>query len=192
MAIGKSDKRLITDTRKLRRWSEGKKEKDLRAQYSELRSIAQKRIKRAGGALDDIEMFAKSRELKNPADLAKEYLRLSKFLRSKRSTAEGRAQIQESTVKTLKKQGIKNVDKGNIDQFGEFMRLMMAKYEQDTPEGKKLLFDSDKLVDIFDELTEQGKITDNSNTSSMGRAFNDYLRRTGNSDMIRSPKRRRR
>ena len=41
MAIGKSDKRLITDTRKLRRWSEGKKEKDLRAQYSELRSIAQ-------------------------------------------------------------------------------------------------------------------------------------------------------
>lgn len=192
MAITKSDPRLITDTKKLNRWAAGKKESDLRKQYTELRVIAQKRLKRGGDALRDVEEFAKLGELKNPADLAKEYLRVSKFLRSKKSTASGRKEIARATVKKLREQGIKNVDAENVDKFGEFMNLMMRRYEESTPEGKRLLFDSDKLMNIYDELVERGSITDNSNASSMGRAFNDYLRRTGNSDLIRKAKRKKR
>lgn len=173
-------------------------EEKLREEYTRLRDIAQKRIKRAmksGESLEEIRApFAevpKLRDIKNPRDFARELAALRKWTGSKYSTAAGRKAIRQKTAETMQKLGYEGVSEDNVTLFNRFMEQMRRRYEEDTPEGKVRFIGSDFLVEAFDALRERGKINEESNSSSIGRAFNDYLRETGNEDMISKPKKRR-
>lgn len=159
---------------------------EARREYAELRKIATKRIKRAQavGELLDEPLPIKTGDIpKNDAGaLAKAIRSVQKFLGSKRSTAAGRAETRRKTVETMKQLGYENIDERNAKLFGDYMEMWRRKYEQDTPDGRRMLFDSDKAVEIFDEIAE--RFTDRTNSRSMSRMFNDYLRAQGREDLI--------
>lgn len=172
--------------------------KQLREEYTKQRDIAQKRIKRAlakGETLEDIRApwseVPKLREMKNDRDLARELSLLTRWNKSKYSTSKGRKAIRQKTAETMQKLGYEGVSEDNVNLFNRFMEQMRRRYEEDTPEGKVRFIGSDMLVEAFDALRERGKINEESNSSSIGRAFNDYLRETGNEDLISKPKKRR-
>lgn len=159
--------------------------KKIRAEYAELRKIANKRIQRAQaqGELSDVPLFKTTREVSTDLSrLAKEYSAVTKFLTSKRSTAAGRAESKRKTVKSLKEIGYENVSERNVDLFNSFMENFRRKYEMDTPEGKKLLMDSDFALEVFDVISED--FTSRTNSRSMSRMFNNYLRDNGMHDYI--------
>lgn len=135
--------------------------KEIRAEYSELRKIANKRIKRAQakGELMDVEQFRTTKSIMSGADsnvnLVKSYNEVVKFLNSKRSTAKGREEIRKKTRETLQKLGYQGITEENDKLFGEFMNEWRAKYEQDTTVGKKLFGDSEMAAEFFDRISER-------------------------------------
>lgn len=135
--------------------------KAMRAEYSELRKIANKRIKRAQakGELMDVEQFRTTKSIMSGADsnvnLVKSYNEVVKFLNSKRSTAKGREEIRKKTRETLQKLGYQGITEENDKLFGEFMNEWRAKYEQDTTVGKKLFGDSEQAAEFFDRISER-------------------------------------
>lgn len=135
--------------------------KAMRAEYSELRKIANKRIKRAQakGELMDVEQFRTTKSIMSGADsnvnLVKSYNEVVKFLNSKRSTTKGREEIRKKTRETLQKLGYQGITEENDKLFGEFMNEWRAKYEQDTTVGKKLFGDSEQAADFFDRISER-------------------------------------
>ena len=158
----------------------------VRKEYSELRRLANERIERAQavGDLRDMTKFPDTRTAaKDPATLAKEYSQLTKFLSSKRSTEAGRAEIRRHEAAKITELGYENVTEENVDLFNQFMENFRRKYEMETPEGKKLLMDSDFAVEAFDQISE--RFTERTNARSMSRMFNNYLREQGMGDYIK-------
>ena len=124
----------------------------VRANYTTLRDIAQKRLKRAqaAGYMTDKEPFAKLADIKDKRDLAAEYANISRFLLSPDSTAEGRAKREEKVVTRLKARGIDFVNKNNVADFGKFLGVMREIYSQEQPGGAKALYlDSDTMADYY-------------------------------------------
>lgn len=135
--------------------------KQIRAEYSELRKIANKRIKRAqaqGDLLDTEQFMTTTAIMKGEnaiVNLAKAYVAVVKFLNRKESTAAGRKQIRTKARETLNKLGFENITDANVKLFGEFMAKWRAAFEQDTTIGKKLLADSDFAAEFFDSFMER-------------------------------------
>ncbi len=137
----------------------------VRANYTTLRDIAQKRLKRAqaAGYMTDREPFAKLADIKDKRDLAAEYANISRFLLSPDSTAKGREKRNEKAVARLNARGIDFVNKQNVADFGKFLGIMREIYSQEQPGGAKALYiDSDDLADYYSAMREstRGKIRD--------------------------------
>ena len=137
----------------------------VRAMYTTLRDIAQKRLKRAqaAGYMTDREPFAKLADIKEKRDLAAEYATVSRFLLSPDSTAKGREKRNEKAVARLNARGIDFVNKKNVADFGKFLGVMREIYSQEQPGGAKALYiDSDDLADYYSAMREstRGKIRD--------------------------------
>ncbi len=137
----------------------------VRAMYTTLRDIAQKRLIRAqaAGYMTDREPFAKLADIKDKRDLAAEYANISRFLLSPDSTAKGREIRNEKAVARLNARGIDFVNKQNVADFGKFMGVMREIYSQEQPGGAKALYiDSDDLADYYSAMREstRGKIRD--------------------------------
>lgn len=129
----------------------------VRANYTTLRDIAQKRLKRAqkAGYMIDKEPFAKLADIKDKRDLAAEYATVSRFLLSADSTAAGREKKQEKAVKTLQKRGLDFVTTKNVADFGKFLGVMREIYSTEQPDGAKALYlDSDDLADYYSAMRE--------------------------------------
>lgn len=157
-----------------------------RREYAELRKIANKRIQRAHAdkQLKDVDIFPTTRELvHDKAKFAKTYSMLTKFLTDKRSTAAGRAEISRKRANTLTDLGYEGVTPDNSRLFDDFMENFRRKYEEETPQGKKLLMDSDFAVEAFDHISE--RFTGKTNVRAMSRMFNEYLRKQGREDLIK-------
>lgn len=158
--------------------------KELRAAYAELRKVALKRLQRGESEIRRIGApwtkadFPMTRDISTPEQLAREYVSVSRFLASKISTKKGRQAIREKRRESLQRAGYE-IPPDMDDLFQDFMELWRRKYEEETPEGKKMIVDSDVAAEFFDEQVERGKITEKSNKSSMSRAFNQYLRAQG-------------
>lgn len=162
-----------------------KSEAAVRKEYAELRKIANKRIERAGRELGNMPKFPTTKEMRGDAvNLAKELREVKKFLSSPRSTAAGRAETARKRVATLQGLGYTGVTERNEGLFNQFMEIWRRKYETITPEGRKMMMDSDFAVEIFDSISE--RFTDRTNSQSMGRMFNDYLRGQGMESLIKS------
>ena len=170
----------------MRRLSRGKGEliPAARKEYARLRKIANKRIMRAqeAGDLLDVEAFPETRGINDTGDLAKALVSVKKFLESRESTAAGRKAITRERVEKLQAMGYETVSVDNAKLFNDFMEMWRVKYQLDTSAGRKLTMDSDFAAEIFDRISE--RFTNKTNKSAMSRYFNDYLRSTGNEDLI--------
>lgn len=155
-----------------------------RKEYARLRKIANKRIMRAQNAGDllDVEAFPETRGINDTGDLAKALVSVKKFLESRESTAAGRKAITRERVEKLQAMGYETVSVDNAKLFNDFMEMWRIKYQLDTSAGRKLTMDSDFAAEIFDKISE--RFTNKTNKSAMSRYFNDYLRSTGNEDLI--------
>ena len=150
--------------------------REIRAEYTGLRDIMQKRIKRGGLNIE----IPKLRDLKGKADLAKEFAKLNRLIASETTTKRGQARIEERTVDTLKKHKFQGIDKGNIKDFNRFMEWYREKYTAELPEGRVQVFDSDTAVVVFSKELNK-KITQETKAAQISRLFNAWMEKNGSS-----------
>lgn len=153
--------------------------KEMRKAYTRLRDIEVKRIKRAqeAGYLKGQPEIPKLKDIgKDKAKLASEYAALSKMVENEKFNIKAFREESEKRVKTFQDLGYSFVTKENELNFGKFMGYMIDKYSQNTEEGKKLLLDSDIIVEGYDYVRERTK---SSNHATISRLFNQFLRQEG-------------
>ena len=122
----------------------------MRAEYTRMRDVAQKRIKRLGKQFPESKAyqshkqgFAKLKEL-DPRDFPKAFAELAKFVRAKGSTVTGQKQIKEKTIKTWQDQGL-NLNSKNYDKVIKILEEMRK---------QKIVYGSDKAVELAESMLE--------------------------------------
>lgn len=145
----------------------------MKKEYTRMRDIAQKRIKRLEQSefretqavqshsytswkykvnpetgKKEKETFTQHgfQELKNiaPEDFAKAFSELSKFVNAKGSTVTGQKQIKEKTIKTWQDQGL-NLNRQNYDKTIKILEEMRK---------RKIVYGSDKAVALAESMME--------------------------------------
>lgn len=150
--------------------------REIRAEYTRLRDIMQKRIKRGGLNIE----IPKLRDLKGKADLAKEFAYLNRVIASETTTKRGQARIEERTVATLQRHKFTDISKSNIKEFNRFMEWYREKYTAELPEGRVQVFDSDTAVVVFSKELNK-KITQETKAAQISRLFNSWMEKNGKS-----------
>lgn len=140
--------------------------KQLRKAYTVYRDALRKRFKRLAEGTAAQQAYAApfraggSKELKTLAEISKlprhgwteEQLRREMLHRVKelqiieqgeRSSLAGWRKIEQRTVKALQDRGYKNINKGNLKAFGEYMERMRSVF------GNKI-FPSEEVAEVFD------------------------------------------
>ena len=122
----------------------------MRAEYTRMRDVAQKRIKRLGQQFPESKAyqshakgFPKLKEL-DPRDFAKAFSELAKFVKAKGSTVTGQKQIKEKTIKTWQDQGL-NLNSKNYDKTIKILEEMRK---------QKIVYGSDKAVELADSMLD--------------------------------------
>jgi len=124
--------------------------KDLNAmkkEYTKMRDIAEKRIKRLRSSeFNDTsaykshrEGFQKLRDI-DKRDFAKAFSELSKFINAKSSTIRGQQDIRRKTIRTWRDQGL-NLNQKNYDKVIKILEEMRR---------QKLVYGSDKVIELAD------------------------------------------
>lgn len=122
----------------------------MRAEYTRMRDVAQKRIKRLGHQFPESKAyqshskgFPKLKEL-DPRDFAKAFSELAKFVRAKGSTVTGQKEIKNKTIKTWQDQGL-NLNQKNYDKTIKILEEMRK---------QKIVYGSDKAVELADSMLD--------------------------------------
>lgn len=156
--------------------------KAMRRDYTRMRDIAVKRIKRA----QEAGYWRKGKEIptlkdvgRDPADLAYEYSRLSKFLESPSSSVKQLRQESRQRVEAFQKLGYTFVTEENELDFGDYMEYMINKYETETEEGKKRLQDSDIIVEAYDYIKDN---REEGTEAELDRLFQEFKKLRGYED----------
>lgn len=154
-------------------------EEMLRKEYTALRSLMNKRIERAKakGYMENYGYFPKLKDIPNRQALSMQLAQARQAYENPLTTASGRRAREESTIEALHERGFEGINRKNFKLFKEFMNRMTERYTITTPDGKKKLFDSDKAVEAFEEISE--RFTNKTNVSSMMRYFNAWERAGG-------------
>ena len=103
--------------------------KEVRKEYTRLRDIAQKRIKRlAKAGYTDTEVYQRNYKhypklagIKSDSELAQRLSDLSRFVSARSSTVKGLREREAKVLKTLHENEYDFVNEGNLKDFGEFM-----------------------------------------------------------------------
>lgn len=140
--------------------------RDMRKAYTQMRDIAQKRIKRMGESeFSFTTAYQKNKQgfpqLKNIAkeDFAKAFSELSKFVNAKGSTVTGQKSIRQKTIATWNRQGIP-LSKENYNRtikILEEMRKRKIVYGSDTAEEVARLtlgLSNEQFDDVLDNLED--------------------------------------
>ena len=122
----------------------------MRAEYTRMRDVAQKRIKRLGQQFPESKAyqshakgFPKLRDL-DPRDFAKAFSELAKFVKAKGSTVTGQKEIKNKTIKTWQDQGL-NLNQKNYDKTIKILEEMRK---------QKIVYGSDKAVELADSMLD--------------------------------------
>ncbi len=159
-------------------------QKQARAEYSRMRDMVRKRILRAQakGELLDKELPPTLKELDALKGnksigraLARERTAMEKFIGSPQSTAKGRAELKVKRFEGYKKRGYDNITESNEKKFTKFMKHMIKKYKDKTPQGKRVWHDSDSFASFFDDLVENDKVHEETRLSDLVRMFNRWV-----------------
>lgn len=145
-------------------------EREVRAEYTRLRDIAQKRVKRMGKSefskSETYQQFGQGfKKLKDldKSQLATALHELQKFVSSKKSTLKGQREAQRKTIETLKESGI-DVNKKNYWAFWSVMHEMRS---------RKVLYGSDKALELADALLERDMMSNTSADRNALKAMED-------------------
>ena len=151
----------------------------MRKEYSDLRSLLNKRLSRAksAGYLENFGYFPKLKNIPNRQALSMQLAQARAFYENPLSTAAGRREREASTIEALHERGFEGINRKNFPLFKKFMERMSERYTMTTPDGKKKLYDSDKAVEAFEEISE--RFTNKTNTSAMMRYFNEWIEAGG-------------
>lgn len=132
-------------------------DKQIRAEYTRLRDIAQKRIKRLGESeWADTKLyrkyaagFPKLSDIQNRTNLSYQLAALSRFVAAKTTTVSGLKHQRAESLKTLKQHGYGFVNIQNYKQFGEFMEdyreKMIGKKQRPSDQVADLYFQTERL-----------------------------------------------
>lgn len=101
----------------------------IRKEYTRLRDISQKRLKRMGKSMfKDTQMYKRNvnhypllKDIQSEAELAARLSDLSRFVSSQTSTVSGMNAQMKKSLKTLSEHGYNFVTKENFISFGKFM-----------------------------------------------------------------------
>lgn len=123
----------------------------MRKEYSRMRDIAEKRIKRLSESefttskalREHPEGFAKLKEI-DARDLPKAFSELSKFIGAKGSSVTGQRQIREKTIRTWQEQGL-NLNQKNYDKTIKILEEMRR---------RKIVYGSDKAIEVANSMLE--------------------------------------
>lgn len=122
----------------------------MRAEYTRMRDVAQKRLKRLAKAFPESKAvqshpqgFKKLKDL-DPRDFPKAFAELAKFVKAKGSTVTGQKQIKEKTIKTWQDQGL-NLNQKNYNKTIKILEEMRR---------RKIVYGSDKAVELADSMLD--------------------------------------
>ena len=123
----------------------------MRKEYSRMRDIAEKRIKRLGESefttskalREHPEGFTKLKDI-DARDLPKAFSELSKFMSAKGSSVTGQRQIREKTIRTWQEQGL-NLNQKNYDKTIKILEEMRR---------RKIVYGSDKAIEVANAMLE--------------------------------------
>lgn len=122
----------------------------MRSEYTRMRDVAQKRLKRLEKAFPDSKAvqshpqgFKKLKEI-DPRDFPKAFAELAKFVKAKGSTVTGQKQIKEKTIKTWQDQGL-NLNQSNYDKTIKILEEMRR---------QKIVYGSDKAVELAESMMD--------------------------------------
>lgn len=135
--------------RKLKSMMEDGQTKEIRKEYTRLRDISQKRLKRlAQAGYDDTQVYLKNvnhypklKDIKSESELASRLSDLSRFITAKASTVTGQKDIMYKSLKTLHDDHYYFVNEGNFREFGKFMeeyRFQMQDLDYDSGDAADL------------------------------------------------------
>lgn len=135
-------------------------DKTLHTEYTRLRAIANKRLKRMAAsplaqetAANNPSAFPKLTELKSREDVVRELINVSDFLTAKRGSLSGIKRSNKQTVKKFKEQGIQ-LNPNELSQYGRFINFVKKAMGL-----KKGGYDVKYIADVWDEMKTKGKIT---------------------------------
>lgn len=144
-------------------------ERALRKEYSRLREIANRRLKRLLASEYKETDLAKEYAggfaiLAEVEDLSRELTTLARFIASERTSVTGLQRIEKQTISTLHRHGYTFINAGNVGQFGTFMEEMRQA-------GYGKLYSSEFLVNWW---SERGK-SKRDNVDKLKREFDEYV-----------------
>ena len=164
----------------------GDLKREVRKEYTRLRDIAQKRIKRlAKAGYTDTEVYQRNykhypklKSIKSDSELAQRLSDLSRFVASKSSTVKGLKEREKKVLETVHKHKYKWVDESSIKDFGEFMEYYRdAMYDME--------YDSGDAADLF-TVVEKNKL----DPEKVKEDFDFWLENVEEAKKIRKAKRR--
>ena len=146
----------------------GALEKEVRKEYTRLRDISQKRLKRLAAAgytntdvyQKNVHHYPKLKNIKTKSELAQRLSDLSRFVASTQSTVKGIKAREQKTLESLKESGYTFVNESNLKDFGDFMeqyrdQLLYMDYDSgDAAELYRIVekhgLDPDKVAEDFE------------------------------------------
>ena len=164
----------------------GSLEREVRKEYTRLRDISQKRLKRlAAAGYTNTEVYQRNyrhypklKDIKSKSELAQRLSDLSRFVASSQSTVKGIKEREKKVLKTLKKSGYKYVNESNLSDFGEFMEYYRdAMYDME--------YDSGDSADLY-MVVEKNKL----DPEKVKEDFDFWLENIEDAKKIRKAKRR--
>ena len=130
--------------------------KEFRKEYSRMRDVAEKRVKRLGEQFSQTKAyqnkqkgFKKLSEI-DSRDLPKAFSEVSKFLGAKSSTVSGQKSIRNNTIKAWNEKGIPL----NQQNYQTVMDIM------DEMRKRKIVYGSDKVVEVADAILQVSNLPD--------------------------------
>lgn len=152
-------------------------QRELRQEYSRLRSIARKRLERLGASeFGGREFVPYNMQMENYPTLAEldandrrlaiKLRDLATLIESPRSRIYGLEDIREQSVQSMQAQGYDWVTEENWLDFSDFMKTAKAM-------AGNRMFDSERAAEIFEKASKTKKGTKNKN--DLRRAFKAYM-----------------
>jgi hypothetical protein len=134
--------------------------KELRKEYSRLRSIARKRLERFEGTeWTDTQVYKMNAGVYRPIDEIKSERELrhllsdvSRFVMSDTGSVSGLEKQRKTAVKTLRERGYDFINKDNFRQFADFMEYARVA-------NLNRLYDSKRIAEYFNEVAVKRKMS---------------------------------
>ena len=132
-------------------------DRELRKEYSRLRSIGRKRLERFEGTeWTDSQVYRLNKgkyipikDVKTDRELRHLLVELSKFVSSSTGSVSGLKEQRQKAIETLRDRGYDFVNTKNFKEFGEFMEYARVA-------NKNKMFDSARVVEFYDTAVDEG------------------------------------